>query len=218
VVAALILAALGTGCVRLYQPLLSLQQPVAVDTQVANFEGLRLLVRCKPGDYLGVGDAQRLCNHVAKLFRNQGAEVDTDVPRKGRPAGGDEDGKRPDLVVELSARLLHKENSTLLTVLCWATYTIVPFYAEQTFAQDIAIYDATGFLLARDSAQARLIDYFGIGIASVNWVLDLLVRSGEEKVSGPTASRGITRDLDGRLSQLLFNARVRSAVLKGFEN
>lgn len=217
-VASVLIAALGSGCVTLYQPLLSLQQPAVVDTRVANFEGLRLLVRCKPGDHLDAGDAQRLCSHVATLFRNQGAEVDTDVPRDGRPAVGDEDARRPDLVVELGARLLHKENSTLLAVLCGWTLTLVPAYAEQTFAQDIAIYDAAGFLLARDSVQARLIDYFGIGIAGVNWVLDLLVRADGDKITGNAASRDLTRDLDGRLSQLVFNARVRSVVLKGFEN
>ncbi len=41
-----------SGCVTVYEPLVSLQRPVVIDPEVGNFEGQHLLVRCIPGDYL----------------------------------------------------------------------------------------------------------------------------------------------------------------------
>jgi hypothetical protein len=210
---ALLVAALCSGCsVTLYQPLVSLQQPAVVDPQAPNFEGLKLLVRCHPGDYLLASDAQRLCRNVGMLFRNQGAEVDTEIPR-GR--GADED-REHDLVVDLSARLLHTDSSTALVMLSGITFTLIPTFAEHTFAQEITIRDASGFLLAQDSVQARFIEYNGVGIWTVNWLADRLVRADEDELTGARASLDFSRDFHARLSQLAFNAHMRSTVLKGF--
>src|SRR5689334_13680851 len=76
-----LLAVLSSGCVTVYQPLVSLQRPVAVDPQLANFEGQRVLVRCIPGDYLQPNDAAQLCRNVRSLFTKQGAQVEVEVPR-----------------------------------------------------------------------------------------------------------------------------------------
>jgi len=215
---ALALAAFASGCVTVYQPLTSLQQPVVVDPGLPNFEGMRLLVRCLPNEYLGASDSQRLCRRVGQLFRNQGAEVDIEVPRNGRSTRDEEVSMTPDLIVDLKSRQLHQQDSTLMAILSGLTFTLVPTWSEYTFAQDITVRDTTGFLLAQDSVQARFIEYYGVGIWGVNWVLDLLVRPDEDELAGDNAKKDFSRDYYGHLSQLVYNARVRSVVLKGFEN
>ncbi|MCY1080768.1 hypothetical protein [Archangium lansingense] len=212
-----LLGVLLSGCVTVYQPLSSLQRPAIVDPQLANFEGMRLLVRCIPGDYLKVPAAELLCRRVGALFRNQGAKVETDVPRHGRSSRSLEESAQPDLVVDLSSRLLHKESSGPLWALTVLTATIVPAYTEYSVAQDVTIRDASGFLLASDSLKARFIEYFGAGIWGVNWALDTLVRPPEEELSGDAPARDFSRDFYAQLSQLAFNARVRSDVLRSFE-
>jgi hypothetical protein len=218
-VAAAALCALlaGSGCITIYQPLSSLQRPSVVDASAPNFEGLHLLVRCLPGDYLGAADSQRLCRHVATLFRNQGAEVETQIPRQGRAMVDPEAVRRPDLIIELTSRLIHKEDSKLLYVLSGVTYTLVPAYSEHTFAQEITIRDASGFLLSTEVLQARFIDYFGLGIWGVNWLLDVLVRPKEDELTGSAAHKDFSRDYYRHLSQQAFNARIRQVVLQQFE-
>jgi hypothetical protein len=213
----LLLGALLSGCVTVYQPLSSLQRPAIVDPRLANFEGMRLLVRCVPGDYLKASDAELLCRRVGALFRNQGAKVETDVPRNGRSSRSLEEGTQPDLVVDLSSRLLHKESSGLLWALTALSFTIVPAFTEYSVAQDVTIRDASGFLLASDSLKARFLEYFGAGRWGVNWVLDTLVRPPEEELTGEAPARDFSRDFYAQLSQLAFNARVRSDVLRSFE-
>jgi len=211
-----LLAMLCSGCVTVYQPLVSLQRPVVVDPRVANFEGQRILVRCIPGDYLKPTDALQLCRNVRSLFTHQGAQVETEVPRPGS-AGDEEGGPKADLIIDLRARLVHEESSALLSVASVMTFTLVPSISEFTFAQDVTIRDSSGFQLASDTLQGRFVRYNGVGIWAVNNALDLLVRSDEEDLTGDAAKKDFSRDFHKQLSQLAFNARMRSLVMSGFE-
>lgn len=214
---AVLTAAFATGCVTIYQPLVSLREPVAVNPRLANFEGVKMLVRCLPGEHLSFSEAQSLCRHVSTLFRNQGAELELEVPREGRAPRGDSEAKRHELIVELRARQLHRENNGLLNVVSIASFTIIPSYTDYTIAQDVTIRDSQGALLLSDTLQARFVEYYGAGIWSVNWVLDVLVRDDHEELTGDAPHRDFTRDFDGHLSQLVLNARVRSVVLRDFQ-
>ncbi len=213
-----LLAMLSSGCaVTVYQPLVSLQRPVAVDPQIANFEGQRMLVRCIPGDYLEPDDAQQLCRNVRSLFTKQGAQVEVEVPRAGMSARGEQEGPKADLIINLRARLVHQENSALLWTLSGLTLTLVPAITEFTFAQEVTILDSSGFQLASDTLQGRFVRYTGVGIWAVNSTLDLLVRSDEEELTGDAPKKDFSRDFHRQLSQLAFNARMRSWVMRGFE-
>jgi len=207
-----------SGCVTtVYQPLVSLQRPVVVDPRIANFEGQRMLVRCIPGDYLQPDDAQQLCRNVRSLFTKQGAQVEVEVPRAGLSARGEQEGPKPDLIIHLKARLVHEENSALLWTLSGLTLTLVPAITEFTFAQDVTILDSSGFQLASDTLQGRFVRYTGVGLWAVNSVLDLFVRSDEEELTGDAPKKDFSRDFHAQLSQLAFNARMRSWVMRGFE-
>lgn len=212
-----LLAMLSSGCVTVYQPLVSLQRPVAVDPQLANFEGQRMLVRCIPGDYLQPGDADQLCRNVRSLFTKQGAQVEVEVPRPGASARDEQGGPKADLIIHLKARLVHEENSAILWTLSGLTLTLVPAITEFTFAQDVTILDSSGFQLASATLQGRFVRYCGIGLWAVNSALDLLVRPEAEELTGDAPKKDFSRDFHGQLSQLAFNARMRSSVMRGFE-
>jgi hypothetical protein len=206
-----------SGCtVTVYQPLTGLQRPRVVDPSVANFEGRRVLVRCHPGEYLNVSSSRQLCRAVATAFRNQGAAVEFEVPRPGRGSAREGEG-RPDLVIDLRSRLLHQDESNLQWILSYFTLTLFPTSTEFTFAQDVTIRDPEGVLLVADTLQARFIRSFGAGVWAVNWALDHAVRKEEDKLSGDAAKRDFSRDFYGQLSQLAFNAQMRSWVLNGLE-
>lgn len=212
-----VLALFGSsGCitVTVYQPLVSLQRPTVVDPRVANFQGDRFLVRCVPGDAMGRADTALLCHKIAALLQHQGATVDTDVPT-GRGASFTPE-VRPDLVIELQSRNLYAENNWLLTYASVLTFTIIPAMSEQDFACDVAIHDANGFLLASDSLQARFVNYLGIGIWAVNAALDVAVRPEDERVTGDSAKKAFSKDYYRQLSQLVLDAKMRAAVLRGF--
>jgi hypothetical protein len=215
---ALVLACGATsGCVTMYQPLTSLQRPVAVDPTIQNFAGTRMLVRCTPSEYLDDYDSQVLCRTVGRLFQNQGATVDTEVPVAGRAARERDEDQRPDLIVELSSRLLNQQESVVLWILCISTSTLVPAVSEFSFAQDIRVRDASGTVLVADSLQARFTRYTGIAVWGVNWVLDLIVRPEGERLTGDIPNREFSKDLYGQITQLVLNAQMRSTVLRGFE-
>lgn len=204
------------GCVTVYQPLVSLQRPVVVDPGSPNLEGVKLKVRCIPGDIMETGQAQDLCRRATTLFSNQGAQVRTEVPVDGRSTSSSDDGEKPDLVLDLDSRLLHKEENKLLAGLSGVTLTIVPAVTEESFAQDITIRDGEGALLATDSFQARFITYVGIAAWAVNWLLDFAIRDEPDELTGDVAKLAFSKDLYGQLSQVVFNAHVRSKVLRGF--
>ncbi len=219
-----LLGLLLSGCVSVYQPLVSLQRPVVLDPELANFEGLKLLVRCHQSDYLDYLDAQRLCGKVRTMFANQGAGVEVDVVRRsgaGSAAVAEEPSSpaaKPDLILELKSRLVHSENSKLLWGICFISFTLVPAITEYTFSQEVAIRDPEGFLLASDELQGRFVRYFGAGTWVVNKTLDWLVRAEPDKLTGSAVNQDFSKDFYGQLSQLAFHARMRSLVLHSFEN
>lgn len=204
----------ASGCVTVYQPLTGLQRPVVVDPSVGNFPGLRLLVRCPPSEHLEPLEADRLCRSVGTLFSNQGAQVELEVPR-GRSARSREGLPKPDLVMDLTTRLLHEENSALLWVASIATGTLVPAITDTSIAQDVTVRDGDGFLLAVDSLQARFVRYMGVAVWAVNGLLDLLVRSPADRVTGNAVQPQVSKDFYGQLSQLVLHAQLRSTVLGG---
>lgn len=216
---AIAVAIFAGGCVTVYQPLTSLQKPTAIEAATDNFAGQRMLIRCFPGDGISPGNAQTVCTRLSSFFSNQGAEVDVVVPRPGfgSPPGSGKEAK-PDLVIELRYRKLHLENPPFMWVASVLTCTIIPSYREYSFAQDVSIRDADGFELASDSFEARFVMYAGAGIWAVNQTLDWVVRDKSEHMAGDaSAKREFSRDFYRQLNQLAFNARVRAAVLGGFE-
>lgn len=214
---AIAVAILANGCVTVYQPLTSLQKPTALERSETNFAGQRMLIRCVPGDYLKAADAQRLCTRLSSLFSQQGAQVDITVPRPGGSGPDPVGGGRPDLVIELTSRLLHQENPSFLWAACLFSCSVIPAYTEYSFAQDVSIRDADGFELASDSLQARFVTYTGAGLWAVNRTLDLAVRDESEHLTAGAAERDFSRDFYRQLNQLAFNARIRAAVLRNFE-
>jgi hypothetical protein len=205
------LAVVAPACVTIYQPLVSLQRPVAVNPQLTNFTGLSMRVRCNVSDMLNKPDAERLCQRVSQLFEVQGAKVSVAEEVEGE----DDKAAPPDLFLELSARKLNYENSTLLWMLNFLTLTVFPAITEYTMAQDVVVRDAQGFLLAQETYQARFIRYFGVGFWFVNWTLDRTVRESNEELAG-SAKNGqeFSRDMYGQLSQLVFNARSRLVLMR----
>jgi len=211
------------GCVHVYQPLSGLHRPIVVDPGARNFEDLRLTVVCRAGDLLSRGEARLLCDKVGKLFEIQGARVTT-VTDRGRYGGGEDevgedaptaiDATTTDLVLELRARANHTTNDVLSWVLCIGTATLAPAYTESTFAQDVVIRDATGFLLVSDSLEGRIVRTFGLGTWAGNKLLDLVARKKEDELSTKAVHADVSRDLYGQLSQMVFNAKMRWQVLE----
>lgn len=211
----------ATGCVHVYQPMGSLHQPVVVDPTVANFQDLRLVVDCVPGDMLNAAQANILCERVGTLFENQGAEVHTQVlGGQAMDAGliggqaDDEPAAPPptDLRMQLRAREVHEDKHPLSWVLCAFSFTLVPGRTERTFAQDVVIYDENGFLLLRETLEGRLVHRFGGGVWLGNALLDLVYRDTEDEILGKAANRDLSGDLYLHLSQLVFNAKMRWQV------
>jgi hypothetical protein len=200
-----------------------------VDMTLPNFNGLRLLVRCTPGDGADFGESEDLCNNMQTLYSNQGAKVEIEIPpepsengENTENAGGGEppperSGLKPDLIIDLKARKVHSENSPLLWVLCIASATLIPAITEATYAQDVVIRDPEGFLLVQDSLQARFIRYFGLAFWGVNGLLDLFVRPKGEGLIGTNHQKDFSKDFQGQLSQLAFHAWMRSKILRAFE-
>ncbi len=211
------------GCVTVYQPVAALQRPVTVDPAAKNFDGVHLLVRCIPsGDGADHGESEDLCNNMNALYTNQGAKVDIEIPDEEgggvtRAEGADAPTEKPDLIIELKARRIHSENSPILWFLCYASATLIPAITEATFAQEVSIRDADGFVLVNDTLQARFIRYFGLAYWAVNGLLDLIVRPKGEGLIGNNHKTDFSRDFHGQMSQLAFHATMRAKVLKSFE-
>lgn len=215
--------AASPGCVHVYEPLSGLHRPVIVDPQAPNFRDLHLQVVCPPGDFVDRDEARDLCDHVGKLFENQGAIVtttdrlgspDVSVTPDDAPVGETAAAPRTDLVLELRARQLHYSNDPLSWVLCIATFTIVPAVTESTFAQDVTIRDGTGFLLVQDTMTGRIVRTVGVGTWFGNRVLDRLVRKKSDRLNSDAVHADLSTDLYGQLSQLVFNAKMRWEVLR----
>jgi hypothetical protein len=200
----------------MYQPLVSLQKPVVVDPSLANFTGVRMLIRCVPGDYIDQSEAQTLCSNLRTLFRNQGAQAEIEIPNPRGSFRPSQSSTPPDLVVDISSRMLHQDDNVWLWVLAVSSCLIIPGVTEDTFATDVTIRDGTGALLASETLQGRFERYIGLSTWGVNEVMDLLVRSDAEKVTGDAAAKDFSRDFYGQLTQLAFNANMRSIVMRGF--
>jgi len=205
------------GCsVTVYQPLVGLQRPVAIDRQQANFAGQRLLVRCHPSDYTNAEQSQTVCHRLQTLFTNQGATVEIDVPGT-RALENQEEGKtKPDLTIELKSRLIDKKGAGLLGVLSVLTLTLVPATSEAIFAVDVSVRDQEGFQVAFTTLQGRFVRYLGFGVWFVNKVLDQFVREDAEKLTGNAVNKDFSQDFYAQVSQLTFNASMRTWVMRGF--
>lgn len=215
------LLALGPGCVHVYQPLSSLHRPIVVDTQAPNFQDLRLEVICPPDKVVSRGEAEVLCERVGKLFEVQGATVTTSSGSGLLADDLDDELAAPqatatpttDLVLELRTRQTHYTNDALSWMLCIGTATLVPAYSESTFAQDVVVRDGTGFLLASDTLEGRIVRTFGFGTWAGNKLLDWVWRKKEDELSTKQVYAEVSADLYGQLSQLVFNAKMRWQVL-----
>ena len=211
------LCAAASGCmVHTYQPLSGLRRPILIDTQATNFQDVRLKVRCSQGDLLSRVEARSLCRKVRALFENQGARVLSDDGLDDVGAGASPD-QTTDLELELVARKVYTSNRPLTWALCAVSFTLLPGISEETFAQDIVIRDGSGFLLARDSLEGRLVHRFGAGPWVGNKLADWLVRGDDEKLTGDTAEVELSADMYGQLSQIVFNAKMQWQVLQQTE-
>ena len=215
------MALLATGgCVRVYQPMSGLHDPVVVDPQLPNFTGLRVGVRCLPGGVLSPQEASGMCDKIDSLFENQGAIVRTwttpgPVPDDDPFPTDDPDAPPPpaDLTMQLRSREIHHSEYPLSWVVSIVSFTLVPAIIEETFSHDIEVRDGSGFLLSRDELQGRIVQYFGAGTWIGNTVLDLTLRSDEEELTGLRANEHLSADFYAQLSQALFDAHMRARVL-----
>jgi hypothetical protein len=211
----LVVALISMGCVTVYQPLVSLQRPIAVDPAWSNtFTGTKLLVRCHQSD--GV-EADALCRNLRTAFSKQGATVSTEVVRQQGRSAMTPNADPPQFVMDVTSRRVSQSGSGLSTLLCIATFTIVPQVEEYAFAQDVTVRDAQGFILAQQTFQERFVESFGIGVWAINGLLDLVVRPKDEQVTGDRYKEEFSKDLHGHLAQVLYNATVRARVMRSFE-
>lgn len=213
------LLALSTGCVPIYQPLRGLNTPVVIDTQVQNLAGVRLTVHCVPGGMLTPLTAQELCQKVGVVFENQGALV-TAVATPGgveglddSPATASSTMPATDLDLEIRTRVIHQAHNPMLWVLCVLTFTIVPASTEYTFEHDVVIRDGTGFLLAEETLQGRMVQQFGIAAWAGNGLFNLW-RLPQDEISYKAMKDDLSTDLYRQLSQAVFNAKMQWLVLQ----
>jgi hypothetical protein len=213
IVACAIVWQAGCCSVTVYQPLRGLQRPAIVNVAAMNFAGTRILVRCLPGKDLPAGDADKLCRNLATLFRQQGAEAEAVVPRD--PQGGMSafEGAGADFTVEVESKLEHADDYFGLAWVSVATCTLIPSIDEQTFMQSVVVRGRDRSVLATDSFRARFVNYTGIGVWSINWIMDFFFRSDDQDMSGDEPKKDFSRDFYAQVSQLAFNARVRSELL-----
>jgi hypothetical protein len=214
-------SSLGSGCVKVYQPVSGLNRPVVVDPQLANFQDLHLTVYCPPGDLVSPEEARALCRKVGTLFENQGAQVSTfssdrrrvdDLLGDEQPAEATPATPPTDLILELRGRQVHEEINQLSWVLCIATATLVPAVSEFTFAQDVIVRDPSGVLLVSETLQGRIVRYTGAGTWVTHRLLDLLFREDEDEILGEQPHADLSADYYGQLSQAVFNAKMRWQV------
>ncbi|MBL8918678.1 MAG: hypothetical protein JNJ54_07470 [Myxococcaceae bacterium] len=204
-----------TGCVTVYQPLVGLQRPIAVDPQAPNnFSATRVLVRCHPAE--GV-EPDVLCRNLRSSLSKQGAQVTTEVVRpSGKVSSSAQSEAAPQFVIDVTSKLVHQKDEPLLQLLNIVSLTLVPAISETTYGQEFRIRDAQGFVLAQQSFQERFVQSFGLGVWVLNGLIDLLIRPKSEQVTGDGYKEEFTRDLHGHLAQLLHNAKVRARVMNSF--
>ncbi|MFT5584878.1 MAG: hypothetical protein ACI9VR_002466 [Cognaticolwellia sp.] len=209
---------LSTGCVHVYQPMSGLNDPMVIDPGAQNFPDLRLNVVCIQGDLLNRQEATVLCENAGTLFRNQGAQVTTRIGQErsysgARAAAEDEEERPVDLTLELTSRKVHTFNDPVSWTLCILSASIVPAVSESSFALDVVIRDGSGFLLATDTMEGRIIKRVGVGTWALEKALDL-TRDEDEKIAKDAAEQNLSADLYGQLTQMVFNAQMQWEVLQ----
>ncbi|MBX2799666.1 MAG: hypothetical protein KTR31_18455 [Myxococcales bacterium] len=192
-----------------------LHTPVVVDVQAPNLADVRVALRCIPGDLFDATEAGVLCERVSVLFENQGAEVQV-IEEGGffEEVVEGEEVEPADLTVRLEGRKVEQATYPLSWVLCAGSFTLLPGVREHTFATDVIVRDAKGFLLATETLEGRLVERFGFGPYFGNWLMDRLARDKDERLTGDGANRDISEDLYAQLSQITFNAKMQAEVLR----
>jgi hypothetical protein len=226
----LALAALASGCVRVYHPMTGLHDPIVVNPRAANLRDVDLTVHCIPDDMVRTNGANALCRYLSTLFTNQGAVVRT-ITSPGRYqnddfgaeaseppeiAGLSEDDAATDripLFLEIRSRQVRKVDNMVSWIFCVQTLTLVPSVQELVFAQDITVRDGSGVLLVRDTLMGRMVRYFGAGAWAGNWVLNAVWRKPEDDLTQRSMRQDLSDDMYRQLSQHVFNARMHAMVL-----
>ena len=216
-VAAVVLFAtvVTSGCVTLYEPMGSLQRPTLLNPADPTFAGSRILLRCLPGEDLPAGDAEKVCRNLSQSLRNQGADTETIVPRaldegQGRLAF---DGVGADFTIEVGSKTEHRYDHPALAIFTVFTFTAIPSVEEETYAQEITVRGKNQVVLASDTMRARFVTYTGCLVWSINWLLDTAFRDDDDDLTGDIGKQTFSRDFYRQVSQLAWNARVRSDVL-----
>ncbi len=220
---------LASGCVKIYHPVSGLNQPTVLDLTAGNFQDLALTVHCPPGELVNADEARALCRKVGLLFENQGAKVTTytsdrsliqspssldwdDTPAEGATAA---EPPPTDLILELRAHRVHIKNHHLTWLMCVATFSLVPAVAEYTFHQDVIVRDGSGYLLATDVLEGRIVRYGGGGYWLGTKLTDLLWRDkGERILDVSNPHQELSADFYAQLTQVVFNAKMRRRVLE----
>jgi hypothetical protein len=215
-VAVVVLAIVGSSsCVTIYEPMGALQRPTLLNPADETFAGSRILLRCVPGPDLPPGDAEKVCRNLSQALRSQGADTETVVPRaldegQGRLAF---DGVGADFTIEVSSRTEHHYDYPALAIFTVFTLTAIPAIEEETYAQEITVRGKNQVVLASDTLRARFVTYTGCLVWSINWLLDLGFRDDDNDLTGDIGQKTFSRDFYRQVSQLAWNARVRSDVL-----
>lgn len=200
------------ACMTAYHPLRGLQAATVVDPSAQNFPGTSIEIACLEGGAVDRKEADRLCDFVRTLFKDQGAEIrDRAMAKTGEL---DRSKVEPDLILELRSRTMHRRVSYSSYALSLLTLTLVPAARETSVAQTAAVYDAAGHELARDTYEWRMRESVGIGIWSVNWLLDSVARDDENELTGSAPKERFSRDFYRQVTQLVFNAHQRLKLLR----
>ena len=204
-----------SSCVTIYEPMGSLQRPTLLNPADETFAGSRILLRCVPGADLPPGDAEKVCRNLSQVMRSQGADTETSVPRalddgQGRLAF---DGVGADFTIEVSSRTEHHYDHPAMFIFMVLTGTAIPAIEEETYAQQITVRGKNQVVLASDTLRSRFVTYTGCLVWSINWLLDLGFRDDDNDLTGAIGQQTFSRDFYRQVSQLAWNARVRSDVL-----
>lgn len=210
-----LVALCASGCVTVYEPLVGLQRPVAIDAeQPGNFDATTVLLRCHAGENV---EADVLCRNLRSSLTKQGATVTTEVVKPQRSVPKDNREATPEFIIDLTSKLVSQTDGTLSVLLCIASFTLIPATLSATYAQELTVRDQRGFLLGQLSLQERFVESFGLGVWAINGLIDLIDRPKSEQVTGEGFKAEFTKDLHAHLAQLLHNARVKTRVLNAFE-
>jgi hypothetical protein len=194
----------------------ALQRPTLVAAGGSSLTDTRVFVRCHPDDkYLPPGDAERVCRQLSTALRRQGAETETSVPR-GRDESGPAqafDGQGADLTVDVRSRTEHAYDYPILAYPAVLTCTTIPLIEEETYAQDIEVRGRSMTVLASQTLRARFVTYTGWAVWSFNQLADFFFRDDQNDISGDIGKKEFSADFYRQISQLTFNARVRSDLL-----